>query len=83
MHADDLVVLCPSSAGLQQLPDVHSVCGNITLSTMQLIHDQSNKRGESLKFPDCEQSDNALDVCNKVQYLGSIMTDPVTNDDEN
>lgn len=60
MYADDLVVFCPSSAGLQQLLNVCSVYGA----------DDDIK----LNFPVFKLSNSNLISCNRVKYLGHFLT---------
>ncbi len=85
MYADDLVVLSPSSAGLQQLLNVcfvydeeHDIKYNAAKSVIMICRTKEDK---SLQFPVFKLSDNALYLCNKVKYLGHILTDQMTDDD--
>ncbi len=75
MYADDLVVLSPSSAGLQQLLNVCSLYDikyNATKSVVLICRAKENK---CLKFPGFKLSDNNLQVRNKIKYFGYFITE--------
>lgn len=86
MYADDLVVLSPSSAGLQQLLAVCSVYGvehdikyNASKSAVMIFRTKEDK---CLKCPDFKLSDINLSVCNKLKYLGHFITEQMTDDED-
>ena len=86
MYADDLVVLSPSSAGLQQLLDICTVYGvqydikyNASKSAVLICRTKEDRR---LNFPVFKLSDNNLEVWNKIKYLGHFVTDQMTDDDD-
>ena len=86
MYADDLVVLSPSSAGLQQLLDICSVYGlqhdiifNASKSAVLICRTKEDKR---LNFPLFKLSDNYLEVWKSIKYLGHFISDQMTDDDD-
>ncbi len=85
MYTDDLVIFCPSSAGLQLLNvcSVYYVNHDIkynAIRTVVLIC--RTKEDKCLKFPDFKLSDNNLEVRKKVKYLGHFITEQMTDDDD-
>ena len=86
MYADDLVVLSPSSAGLQQLLDLcseyglqHDIIFNASKSAVLICRTKEDKH---LNFPLFKLSDNSLEVWSKIKYLGHFITDQMTDDDD-
>lgn len=86
MYADDLVVFSPSSAGLQQRLNVCSVFGdqhdvkyNAAKSFVMICR---TKEDRSLVFPLFKLSGNILTVCNKIKYLGHIINDCLSDDED-
>ncbi len=86
MYADDLVVLSPSSAGLQQLL---TMCSDYGLEHDILYNpDKSavmNRRTEedkSINFPVFKLSNKSLTVCAKVKYRGHFITERMTDDED-
>ena len=86
MYADDLVVLSPSSAGLQQLLNICTVYGiendimyNASKSVVLICR---TKEDEGQIFPDFKLSFNVLNVCSKVNYLGHFITEHMTDDED-
>ncbi len=84
MYADDLVVLSPSSAGLQQLLSVCSVYGvendikyNANKSAVLICR---TKEDQTPKFPAFKLAGNDQVVSNKIKHLGHF-TDKLTDDD--
>ncbi len=78
MYADDLVIFCPYSAGLQQLLRVCSQYGsdfdikyNAKKSNILIIRSSEDSR---VSFPDSSLSGNVLQVCDEVKYLGHYIT---------
>ena len=86
MYADDLVVFSPSSAGLQQLLNVCSVYGeqhdiqyNPAKSVIMICRTKEDK---TLKFPVFTLSGATVKVCDTVKYLGHIITDCLSDDED-
>ena len=84
MYADDLVILCPYSAGLQQLLRVCSQYGsdcdiiyNAKKSNIMIIR---SKEDSKLSFPVFFLSGTALKVCDEVKYLGHYLTNDLSDD---
>lgn len=86
MYADDLVTFSPSSAGLQQLLNVCSDYGlqfdieyNSSKSAVLICR---TKQDKSLKYPVFRLSNNNLEVCKMIKYLGHCITDDLNDDDD-
>ena len=86
MYADDLVVLSPSSAGLQQLLNICTEYGmendikyNASKSAVLISRTKEDK---CQKFPVFKLSNNNLCTSKKVKYLGHIITDQMSDDDD-
>lgn len=84
MYADDLVLLCPYSAGLQQLLNICSQYGleydikyNAAKSYIMIV---KTKETLKLSFPDFYLCGNALPVTNEIKYLGHYVTCDLTDD---
>ena len=80
------MVLSPSSAGLQQLLDTctvygmqHDIIFNASKSAVLICRTKEDKR---LNFPLFKLSGNSLEVWNRIKYLGHIVTDQMTDDDD-
>lgn len=72
MYADDLVVLCPYSAGLQQLLRICSQYGydfdikyNAKKSNIMIVRSNADK---NLITPDFSLSGTVLNICNEAKY---------------
>ena len=86
MYADDLAILSPSSAGFQHLLNVCSSYGiefdvkyNAKKSVVLICRTEKDK---CLKFPPFYLSGQSLLVCDKTKYLGHIITDRMTDDED-
>lgn len=86
LYADDLVIMSPYSAGLQQLLRVCSDYGqqfdikfNSKKSVIMMV---KTKEDRTKTFPTFVLSDNVLTVVNKVKYLGHIIRDDLCDDDD-
>uniref|UniRef100_A0A8C1PP13 Reverse transcriptase domain-containing protein n=1 Tax=Cyprinus carpio TaxID=7962 RepID=A0A8C1PP13_CYPCA len=84
MYADDLVLLCPYSVGLQQMLKVCSQYGfdydikyNTKKSHIMVV--RSNEDNKST-FPTFYLSDSPLAVCEEVKYLGHVISNDWTDD---
>ena len=71
MYADDLVIMSPSSAGLQQLLNIcteyglkHDIKYNASKSAVLICRTKQDKR---LNFPAFQLSSNILDVCRRTK----------------
>lgn len=86
IYADDLVIMSPYSAGLQQLLNVCSSYG--LLFDIKFNHKKSvilivrTKEDQKQNFPSFFLSNSSLDVVCKVRYLGHIITDDLCDDDD-
>ena len=83
MYADDLVIMSPSSAGLQQLLNIcteygfkHDIKYNASKSAVLICRTKQDKR---LNF---QMSGNILDVCRRIKYLGHFINDQLNDDDD-
>ncbi|XP_016519354.1 RNA-directed DNA polymerase from mobile element jockey-like [Poecilia formosa] len=83
MYADDLVILCPYSAGLQQLLRVCSQYGydfdikyNAKKSNVMIVRSREDKH---LITPDFSLSGIVLNICNEIKYLGHYITDDLSD----
>ena len=86
MYADDLAVLSPSSLGFQQLLNVCSEYGvafdvkyNAKKSVVMICRTRGDK---DLSFPSFYLAGQALSVCSKAKYLGHVITDQMSDDDD-
>ena len=86
IYADDLVVLCPYSAGLQQLSRVCSNYGmvydikfNSKKSVVMIVR---TKDDQKLTFPSFPLAGEVLEVVKKFKYLGHIIRDDLSDDDD-
>ncbi len=84
MYADDLVIFCPYSAGLQQLLRICSRCGsdfdikfNVKKSNITIVEIREDRK---LTFPDFSLSGSVIKVCNESKYLGHYITDDLSDD---
>ena len=86
IYADDLVIMSPYSAGLQQLLKVCSSYGvqyDIKFNPKKsVIMIAKTKEDQNQKFPLFLLSDRTLEVVKKVRYLGHIITDDLCDDDD-
>ena len=86
MYADDLAILSPSSTGFQQLLNICSDYGvsfdvkyNAKKSAILICRTRGDK---DLSFPTFFLSGQVLDVCGSTKYLGHIITDQLSDDDD-
>lgn len=86
MYADDLVVLSPSSEGLQELLNVCSKYGvefdvkyNPCKSVIMICRTKEDK---SVEFPRFTLCGNDLTVCHKYKYLGHFITEDLSDDED-
>ena len=86
LYADDLAVLSPSSAGLQQLLLICTRYGlmydikfNPTKSVVMIAR---TKEDSKLTFPSFSLSGQTLEVVNKFKYLGHVIRDDLCDDDD-
>ena len=84
MYADDLVIFCPYSAGLQQLLKVCSqysvefdIRYNANKSNIMIVRSKEDRK---LVFPDFFLSGTALKVCDDVKYLGHHFVNDLSDD---
>lgn len=84
MYADDLVVVSPCSAGLQQLLKVHTQYGsefdisfNAKKSNVMIVRSKGDK---NMTFPVFYLSNSPLLECKEVTYLGHIFTNALSDD---
>ena len=86
LYADDLVVLSPSSAGLQQLLRICSQYGlmyDIKFnSTKSVVLIARTKEDRKLVFPSFSLAGEPLVVVKKVKYLGHVIRDDLCDDDD-
>ena len=86
LYADDLVVLSPSSAGLQQLLRICSQYGimyDIQFnSTKNVVLIARTKEDRKLVFPSFSLAGEPLVVVKKVKYLGHVIRDDLCDDDD-
>ena len=86
MYADDLAILSPSSAGFQQLLNICSEYGvafDVKYNAKKSVVMTYRTRGdEDLTFPSFYLSGQVLSVCSKAKYLGHVITDQLTDDDD-
>ena len=86
MYADDLAVISPSSAGFQHLLDVCTAYGlsfdvkyNAKKSIVMTCRTRDDK---NLSFPSFYLAGQVLPVCSKAKYLGHVINDQLTDDDD-
>ena len=86
MYADDLAIVSPSSAGFQQLLNICSDYGvkfdvkyNPKKSVVLICRSKGDKH---LIFPSFYLSEQEISVCSKTKYLGHIITDQLSDDDD-
>ena len=79
VYADDLVIMSPSSVGMQQLLRICSCYGvqceimfNSKKSVILLVKTKEDKKSN---FPSFDLADQVLVVVNKFRYLGHIVRD--------
>ena len=86
MYADDVVIMSPSSAGLQQLLRVCSDYGELFdikfNPKKSVIMIMKTKEDRKATFPSFLLSDKVLNVVDKVRYLGHIIRDDLSDDDD-
>merc|ERR1712030_310479 len=79
IYADDLVIMSPYSAGLQQLLNICTSYGaqfDIKFNPKKsVIMIARTKEDKNQKFPSFTLSNGTLDEVNKVRYLGHIISD--------
>lgn len=85
MYADNLVILNPCCAGLQQLLHMctaycveHDIKCNFSKSGVLICRTKEDK---SVKAHDFKLSDNSPSVCDKGKYIGNFITEQMNNDD--
>ena len=86
MYADDLVTFSPSSAGQQELLNICSDYGvefdikyNSSKSAVLICR---TKQDKWLNFPVFKLSNDCLEVCKKIKYLGHCIADDMDDDDD-
>jgi hypothetical protein len=84
MYADDLVVLSPYSAGLQQLLNICTEYGaefdikyNAVKSNVMIVQCKGNTQ---TVFPDFYLCNEIMNVCHDTKYLGHIICDDLSDD---
>ncbi len=86
LYADDLVVLSPSSAGLQQLLRVCSQYGlmfDIKFNSMKsVVLIARTKDDIKCVYPTFSLAGEPLEVVKKVKYLGHVIRDDLCDDDD-
>ncbi len=86
IYADDLVIMSPYSAGLQQLLKVCSSYGDqydiMFNPKKSVILIAKAKEDQKQKFPSFLLSDRSLDVVKRVRYLGHIINEDLCDDDD-
>ena len=86
MYADDLILMSPYSAGLQQLLRVCTKYGvqyDIKFNPKKsVIMIARTKEDQKLKFPKFYLSEQVLETVNKIKYLGHIIRDDLSDDDD-
>ena len=86
MYADDLVLLSPYSAGLQQMLRVcsqygidHDIKYNAKKSHIMIVRSNQDRK---LTFPTFYLSGSPLGVCEEIKYLGHVISDDWTDDND-
>ena len=86
IYADDLVLLTPYSAGLQELLGVCSKYGmsfDIKFNTKKtVVMISRTKDDQKLSFPSFYLAGDVLEVVKKFKYLGHIIRDDLCDDDD-
>ena len=84
MYADDLVIFCPCSAGMQSLLKICSEYGfefdikyNSTKSNIMIV---KSKEDRKLCFPEFCLCGQVLNVCSQAKYLGHFITHDMSDD---
>ncbi len=84
MYADDLVLLSPYSAGLQQMLKVcsqygtdHDIKYNAKKSHVMIVRSTGERKSI---FPTFHLSDSPLDVCEEIKNLGRVISDDWMDD---
>ncbi|XP_024116673.2 uncharacterized protein LOC112138347 [Oryzias melastigma] len=84
MYADDIVLLSPSTAGLQQLLKIcsdygvdHDIVFNAGKSMVMI---SKTKEDKNVKFPDFHLRNVVLACSDRIKYLGHIITEDMTDD---
>ena len=85
MYADDLIIMSPYSAGLQQLLRVCTKYGlqfDIKFNPKKsFIMIARTKEDQKLKFPSFYLSEQELDIVTKIKYLRHIIRNDLSDDD--
>ena len=86
MYADDLIMMSPYIAGLQQLLRVYMKYGlqfdikfNPKKSVIMIVR---TKDDQKLKFPSFYLSEEELDIVTKLKYVGHIIRNDPSDDDD-
>ena len=86
MYADDLVIMSPCSAGLQQLLNICSEYGlmcdikfNPKKSVVMIMKTKEDRKAT---FPSFYLANKVLSVVDRVRYLGHIIRDDLCDDDD-
>ncbi len=86
MYADDLAIISPSSVGFQELLNICSDYGvkfnvnyNAKKSSVMICRSKGDR---DLMLPSFYLSGQVLPVCFKIKYLGHIITDEMSDDDD-
>ena len=86
MYADELIIMSPYSAGLQQLLRVCTKYGlqfDIKFNPKKsVIMIARTKEDQKLKFPSFYLSEQELVIVTKVKYLGHIIRNDLSDDDD-
>jgi len=84
MYADDLVIFCPYSAGLQNMLKICSEYGvqfdvkfNNKKTHIMVVKAKDDRK---MSLPQFYLSGELLNVCSEVKYLGHICTDDLSDD---
>ena len=84
MYADDLVLLCPYSAGLQQMLKVcsqygldHDIKYNAKKSHIMIVRSAGDRKST---FPTFSLADSPLAVCEETKYLGHVISNDWSDD---
>lgn len=86
MYADDVILVCPSTHGLQKLIDA---CGKYGLDHDVIFNDKKTvcmiirtKKYNNFVFSNFTLNERELKFVNKYKYLGHIITDNLCDDDD-
>ena len=84
MYADDLVIFCSYSAGMQKLLLICSKYGeefdikyNANKSNIMIVRSRDDKKSQ---FPEFKLCTETLKVCSETKYLGHFFTDDLMDD---